>query len=187
MHDVNVRAVLDSDFEFLWWLHQVTMRDYVDKTWGWDDAFQARRFREAFLADRHQLEIVEAATDRIGCLRVVREPSRWFLAAIEIAPSHQRKGIGTALVETVCHGADTLGVPVELRVFKVNPAIGLYRRLGFALAGETHTHYLMLHEPVSAASYLARRYRSSAPTAPRTDRRRSPRRAADRLGPISAA
>ena len=102
MDDVTFRPALDGDFEFLWRLHQDTMRDYVDKTWGWDDAFQLQRFRETFQADRNGLEIIEAGGDPIGCLRVMREPERWYLAAIQIAPPHQRQGVGSAIITGLC-------------------------------------------------------------------------------------
>ena len=148
---VTLRPVLDEDFAFLWWLHQATMREYVEKTWGWDDAFQAQRFRDAFVANREGMAIVEGAAGRIGYLRVVRDQARWFLAGIVIAPSHQGQGIGGRLVASVCQDADALGVPVDLQVLKVNPAIRLYQRLGFALTGETATHYTLRHEPPRAA------------------------------------
>ena len=150
MGNVTLRPVLDEDFAFLWWLHQATMREYVEQTWGWDDAFQAQRFRDAFVADRDGM-IVEDAAERIGYLRVVRDQARWFLAAIVIAPSHQGQGIGGRLVTAVCQDAGALRMPVDLQVLKVNPAIRLYRRLGFALTGETATHYTLRHEPPGAA------------------------------------
>ena len=149
--NVTLRPVLDEDFAFLWWLHQATMREYVEKTWGWDDALQAQRFRDAFVADREGMAIVERAAERIGYLRVVRYRPRWFLAAIVIAPTHQRQGIGGRLVASVCQDADALGVPVDLQVLKVNPAIRLYQRLGFVLTGETGTHFTLRHEPPRAA------------------------------------
>ena len=82
---------------------------------------------------------------------MVRDQTRWFLAAIVIAPAHQRQGIGGRLVASVCHDADALGMPVDLQVLKVNPAIRLYQRLGFVLTGETATHYTLRHEPPPAA------------------------------------
>ena len=69
---------------------------------GLDDTFQLQRFRGTFQADRDELEIIEAGGAPIGCLRVMREPERWFLAAIEIAPSHQRQGVGSAIITRLC-------------------------------------------------------------------------------------
>ena len=148
MDGVTVRPALDGDFEFLWRLHQATMRDYVDKTWGWEDAFQLQRFRQTFQADRDGVEIIEAGGDPIGCLRVARERERWFLAAIEIAPSHQRQGVGSAVITRLCQCADAVGLPVDLRVLKVNPAIELYQRLGFTVTGAIETHFMMRRQPL---------------------------------------
>ena len=143
MHEMRVRPSRPSDYDFLWWLHQATMKEYVDKTWGWDGDVQARAFQHAFETDHEGLQIIEYTGERIGYIRVVAEPSRLFLAAIELAPSHQRRGIGTALIEDVCGRADSMELPVELHVLKVNPAKHLYERLGFVTQGETETHYLM--------------------------------------------
>ena len=30
-------------------MHVATMKDYVDQTWGWDDAFQESVFRERYV------------------------------------------------------------------------------------------------------------------------------------------
>ncbi len=149
--EIRVRAAAATDYDFLWWLHQVTMKDYVDRTWGWDHEFQATRFRDAFATDQTELQIVQCAAESIGYIRVVEEPARLFLAAIEIAPSYQRRGIGTSLIEGVCGRADSMGLPVELQVLKVNPATQLYERLGFTTQGETETHYLMRLDTTSAA------------------------------------
>jgi hypothetical protein len=92
MHEIRVRAAAASDYNFLWGLHQVTMKEYVDKTWGWNHDVQATRFRDAFATDLTKLQIIEYAAERIGFMRVVEEPTRVFLAAVEIAPCHQRRG-----------------------------------------------------------------------------------------------
>lgn len=66
------------------------------------------------------------------------------LEAMWVAPRHRRRGIGRALVDAVLTWARTRGVRgVRLMVTCDNePAIGLYRGLGFALTGQTkpHTH-----------------------------------------------
>jgi len=84
---VSLRPATQEDYDFLWWLHHTTMRPYVEKTWGWDEARQSQHFQERF--DPTTREIV------------------------------------------------------ELYVLKVNPARGLYERLGFAIIGETETHHIM--------------------------------------------
>jgi ribosomal protein S18 acetylase RimI-like enzyme len=125
------------------------MRSYVEKTWGWDEQWQADYFRDHF--DPTTREIIEYDGVPIGYISVERREDLIFLGVIEIAPDHQNRGIGTQLISALCDEADGRGVPVELQVLKVNPARRLYERLGFAVIGETDTHYLMRRLPESVA------------------------------------
>jgi RimJ/RimL family protein N-acetyltransferase len=147
---ISLRPATDEDYDFLWWLHCATLRSYVEQTWGWDEHWQAEYFRDRF--DPTTLEIIESDGAPIGCISVERRedcPSTGsgpciFLGLIEVAPDHQNRGIGTKLIRALLDEADRRSVPVELRVIKANhPARRLYERLGFAVVGETETHYLM--------------------------------------------
>jgi ribosomal protein S18 acetylase RimI-like enzyme len=70
-----------------------------------------------------------------------------FLSKIYILPQYQGRGIGTRLINGVLEEAHGRGLPVTLRVIRVNPARGLYERLGFVQVGETESHYLMEAAP----------------------------------------
>jgi ribosomal protein S18 acetylase RimI-like enzyme len=122
------------------------MRDYVDQTWGWDDAWQRRRFDENF--DPLPLQIIEKDGESIGYVSVRRPSDEIFLAAIEIAPQHQKQGIGSQLVRELLDEADRSRLAVRLLVLKVNPVRRLYERLGFQCRDETPTHYVMKREPL---------------------------------------
>jgi len=117
------------------------MRDYVDRTWGWDEAWQRSRFDENF--DHLPLQIIEKDGRPIGYISVRRPGNEIFLAAIEIAPEHQNPGIASQLVRELLDEADRSCLPAKLFVLKVNPARRLYERLGFQCSDETPTHYVM--------------------------------------------
>jgi len=117
------------------------MKPYVEKTWGWDEQWQAQRFHDHF--DPTRREIIEGDRVPVGCISVERREHCIFLSVIEIAPDYQNQGIGTRVIRSLLDEADGRGVPVELQVIKVNPARRLYEQLGFAVIGETETHYLM--------------------------------------------
>jgi GNAT superfamily N-acetyltransferase len=138
---ISLRPAIGEDYDLLWWLHCVTMRPYVEKTWGWDEQWQARYFRDHF--DPTTRQVIEGDGESIGCISVERREDCIFLTALEIAPDYQSRGIGTKLIQALCDEADDRSVPVELQVLKVNPARRLYEWLGFAVVGETETHYLM--------------------------------------------
>ena len=145
---ISLRPGAAEDREYLWWLHRETMREYVDKTWGWDEAWQRVKFDENF--DPLSLLIIERDGAPIGQISVQRPGDQVFLAAIEIAPEHQNQGIASQLINELLSESDQLHLPVKLRVLKVNPARRLYERLRFVCAGETPTHYLMRREPAHA-------------------------------------
>jgi ribosomal protein S18 acetylase RimI-like enzyme len=137
-----LRPAGDPDFQFLYELHEATMRDYVDATWGWDDQYQLEAFRKAFAPTSLSIVIVDGADN--GMIAVEPRAADVFLGAIEIHPRVQRRGVGAALVRRVIEEADARHVPVVLRVLKVNVgARRLYQRLGFVVVGETETHYDM--------------------------------------------
>ena len=146
---ITLRPADVGDREFLWWLHQATMREYVDKTWGWDDNWQRERFDAGFRPTA--LQIIECGQKTIGYISVERRPDEIFLVSIEIAPEFQSRGIATHLISRLFAEADEAGLPIRLFVLKVNPARRLYERLGFQCVEETTTHYVMKHSPETTA------------------------------------
>ena len=80
-------------------------------------------------------------------LEVLRSDGELNLANIRVAPEYQGQGIGTRLIGEMLREAHQQGLPVTLRVLKVNPARRLYERLGFVVVGETQTHHLMACSP----------------------------------------
>jgi ribosomal protein S18 acetylase RimI-like enzyme len=131
-----------GDFDFLYDLHKVTMREYVHATWGWDEVFQRQYFTQQFLQPPLSIVIVDGQPS--GSCTIMSRPADEFLMGIELHPRVQRRGIGAAIVREVIARAEARRVPAVLRVLKVNiGARRLYQRLGFAVVGETETHYDM--------------------------------------------
>jgi ribosomal protein S18 acetylase RimI-like enzyme len=83
----------------------------------------------------------------VGVFRVERREDSIFLSNIGIRPAYQGRGIGTKLIQDLLDEGRARGVPVELRVLKVNPARDLYERLGFTVTEEFETHWQMRWEP----------------------------------------
>ena len=90
--------------------------------------------------------VICAGDARIGRLRVVRTAGCIEIAGIQIDPSRQSHGIGTAVINEILDEGRRTGLPVELDVSKANPnAERLYTRLGFHRVGENDTDYRMRH------------------------------------------
>jgi ribosomal protein S18 acetylase RimI-like enzyme len=142
MQHVTLRPAFPQDAGFLYRLHKAALRDYVELTYGpWDEAWQRRRFLRSLNPD--ECQVIAFQGQDVGVVRTVERETEVFLSVIEILPPFQGKGIGTYVIRWVLDDAHRRGRPVVLQVFKVNPARGLYSRLGFVTVGETATHYQM--------------------------------------------
>jgi GNAT superfamily N-acetyltransferase len=69
-----------------------------------------------------------------------------WLDTVEIAPEHQGRGLGSAIVHAVLEEARSRDRPVGLQVNRANRARQLYERRGFVEVDTTETHYLMRAE-----------------------------------------
>ncbi|MFO6448568.1 GNAT family N-acetyltransferase [Erythrobacter sp. NE805] len=77
------------------------------------------------------------------------------LLLIAVVPEARRRGVGTALIERLFATARTRGTArIFLEMRRGNPAIALYRKLGFAPIGERKNYYRMANgERVDAITF----------------------------------
>jgi RimJ/RimL family protein N-acetyltransferase len=91
--------------------------------------------------------VAETPAGLVGRLSIARDngPQSHHVAelGLMVAGSERRRGIGTALIEEAVTWARGSGVTkLELHVFPHNePAIALYRKLGFTEEGQRKRHY----------------------------------------------
>lgn len=138
----TLRPATDEDFDFLYDLHEATLREYVAQVFGWDEADQRRRLRESLGRDARSIVIVDGVDS--GVVGIDERDGALYMHIVEIHPRLQRRGIGAALIRAFCEAAAARRLPAALSVFKVNVgARRLYQRLGFSIVGETETHYIM--------------------------------------------
>jgi ribosomal protein S18 acetylase RimI-like enzyme len=139
---ISFRPVTDDDYEYLYALNKRTMRDYAEQTYGpWNEAIARQIFAERWSPESTRIMVIDGQDG--GMLEVIPGDTSVWLANIRVAPEHQGQGIGTRLISEVLADAHGRGLPVTLRVLKVNPARRLYERLGFVVIGETEPQYLM--------------------------------------------
>ena len=127
-----LRQATADDERFLYELHREAMRDYVEITWGWNEAWQRTHFATSY-APLNNAVIVrnETVPADVGRISLTRH-WRWiFLRDIELAAAQRGHGIGSAILGAVIALAEDSDRHVELNVLACNPARHLYARLGF--------------------------------------------------------
>jgi ribosomal protein S18 acetylase RimI-like enzyme len=132
--DVHLRACQAQDFDFARQLYFETMRWAIERLFGWDQAHQEASFAGWFHPD--EVSIIVANGVDVGWIQQRQEAGAIFLGSIYVKSEMQRKGIGTRVIQMVLEVGRQRSQPVTLAVMKINPAIALYRRLGFRITHE---------------------------------------------------
>ena len=139
--DISLRQGKKADYAFLWNLHQSTMKDYVDKTWGWNQGFQKEYFDEQF--EPKNIRIIEKDEVSIGVIEFLEREHELCINNVQVDPVFQNKGIGSTILNRIIDDCNPEQRVVKLQVLKVNPAKLFYERLGFEIVGKTKTHFIM--------------------------------------------
>jgi ribosomal protein S18 acetylase RimI-like enzyme len=75
-----------------------------------------------------------------------------FLAQLFVDGPFRRRGIGSEVVRVLIEEAAQAGKALTLGVVKTNPAIGLYKRLGFRITHDDDRKFYMRRAVHEAAS-----------------------------------
>jgi GNAT superfamily N-acetyltransferase len=142
MSDIALRRAVKRDWDFVAFVTETCMRNYVEQTWGqWRPDSP-----DDFNAGIHQ--IIRCSGDDIGCIAIVDEPAVVVLKTLYILPGHQNRGIGAALMQRIIERADASKKPIQLRVLRVNPARSFYERHGFVVTHSTAERHFMARSPL---------------------------------------
>jgi ribosomal protein S18 acetylase RimI-like enzyme len=105
---------------------------------------QDRWYRAQYPQATFDVVVVEG--EPAGRLYVNRGEGEIRIVDIALLPEHRGGGVGTSLLRDLIAEADAAGKRLTIHVERLNPALRLYERLGFALA-EDKGVYLFLERP----------------------------------------
>ncbi|MCW6506783.1 GNAT family N-acetyltransferase [Lichenifustis flavocetrariae] len=83
----------------------------------------------------------------LGWIQVSSTKRRFHLDQLHLHAQWRGQGIGTFLLTSLTARATQTRRTVALDVIRGNPAIGLYRRMGFQIVGEDEEKFQMLWRP----------------------------------------
>lgn len=134
---INLRRAIINDLNILDSIHRQNMRGYVEQNYSWNDKLFKTNFvpNDYIVLQKHQ--------EIIGFFKIVPQNNSLYLGEIQIKSTYQNRGIGTTVLKIIIDRFLEKHRRIWLQVLKGNPAIRLYRRLGFKTFAETKTHYKM--------------------------------------------
>ncbi|MBR0850050.1 GNAT family N-acetyltransferase [Bradyrhizobium diazoefficiens] len=148
---LTFRHVTDADLPFLARVYASTREEELAAT-PWNDAQKAQFLDMQFRAQHtdYRRNYPEAdwlvamhGGEQIGRLYLGRWPDDHRILDIAFLTQHRSKGFGTALLRDLLDEAAAVGKPVSIHVEKFNPAMRLYRRLGFVTIEDQGVYDLM--------------------------------------------
>jgi hypothetical protein len=91
MLSVDLRSATDKDQAFLFESYKVTLKQYVDWAWGWDETFQRESFLKHFPIA--QFKVVSVVGSDAGGLYVEEQDSLRFIRLIYLRQSFRLKAL----------------------------------------------------------------------------------------------
>jgi GNAT superfamily N-acetyltransferase len=134
--EIKLRKCTQADYDWCHKLSEENMGPYVNKHWrGWDP----KLFSDNFIVERTM--IVEVNDEPIGFYEIEVKDRLGIIYGIQICESYRNKGIGTKIMGIIEDEFRSKGaITSKLRVFVDNPAVRLYKRLGYASNNEADSY-----------------------------------------------
>jgi ribosomal protein S18 acetylase RimI-like enzyme len=148
---LEFRPITDRDLPFLARVYASTRTEELAHV-QWSDEQKAGFLQMQFEAQHAHYQthytgadwlVIEFAGEPAGRLYIARWAREHRLIDIALLPQFRRRGFGTALLRDLMDEAQSAGKSLSIHVEKNNPAMQLYRRLGFAAVGEHGVYDLM--------------------------------------------
>lgn len=152
--EITLRPVTEADEEFLVSVYSSTRAaEMAQVPWSPEQketfvrmqyAAQKQHYAAEYPQASH--EILCAGAVPVGRLYLSRSEKAFHILDITVLPQHRNRGTGSTLLRRIMDEAGRAGKPVTIYIENFNPALELFRHLGFHTAAE-HGFQLLLRWP----------------------------------------
>ena len=138
---ISLQATSEADFEELFALRVLAMRESLQRLGRFDEQRSRERFRSSFDADwtRHIL----LAGERVGFVAVKPTDQGLLLDHLYIHPDTQGRGVGAQVLAAVLADADARRLPLFVTALRDSGSNRFYQRHGFIVVSDSEwdVHY----------------------------------------------
>jgi len=153
--NITFRKQLESDFPFLKKLYRTTREFELSHT-NWDEnqkesfsdsQFDAQYSHYSSSYDNIEFKIILHNDKPIGRLYLWETEHQIRIVDIALMPESTGKGIGTKILNSLIQQSEQSGKKLNIHVEYFNPALRLYKRLGFEKTDDTGMYFFMERYP----------------------------------------
>jgi len=144
-----LRATEPADVEVIAELRAMVMRADLERLGRFDERRVRQRLRDSL--SWQYTSIIEVDRELAGCVTVRPAQEGQWLEHFYLAPQHQGRGLGSAVLREVLARIDAQGVSLRLNVLQGSAAQRLYERHGFVVEAEDPIDVYMVRPPGAGA------------------------------------
>jgi GNAT superfamily N-acetyltransferase len=152
--DLRLRFFSERDIPFLKKIYFSTREEELKQVSHWTESMKEEFLTHQFTAQHEYYQknyiganflVIEKDKEIIGRL-YYKEGFEGSVRIIDIAllPKFQNQGLGTSILKDIIEYAKVIEQPITIHVESFNPAMELYKRLGFQKVSETNGVYHLL-------------------------------------------
>lgn len=151
----KLRQIKDADLPFLKKVYRSTREPELELT-GWPEEEKAKFIDFQFNAQHShymssyknaELNIIEWKNKEVGRLYIWETEQQIRIMDIALFSEFRGKGIGTSILNTLIEKSEKSNKKLNIHVEHNNPALELYKRLGFKKTDDTGIYYFMERFP----------------------------------------
>ncbi len=151
----TLRTIRDEDRDFLFRVYASTRAEELALT-DWDETQKQAFLAQQFEAQHHhyqthyqgaRFDLILLDGEPVGRLYVARWKEEIRIMDIALLPAFRNRAVGGGLLRDLLAEAAATNRRLTIHVERYNPALRLYRRLGFEPVGETGVYLLLAVEP----------------------------------------
>ena len=147
---IELRPAVPQDFEYCRRIYCSEMREMLEKL-HLDPTAHARGF--TYIWNEVCVRIIVVDGIDLGWIQTsVDDHGDMFIAQLFVEAQWQGRGIGTAVMQRLISEATRDGQSIWGYALKTNPAVQLYKRLGFRVVREGKDKFCMLRECTPSTS-----------------------------------
>lgn len=135
----SLRPAIASDFNFIWQLRVITLKEVISQSYGWDKPTQ-----RSYAAESLAGKIVLVKGNRVGVITISDWSDQLHLTFVALLPQYQGRGLGSQLIKYAQNKSTTERKPLSLQVLKNNPVKLFYEKHGFAVCDRNGTEKLLM-------------------------------------------
>jgi len=152
---IDLRIVEASDEDFLYSVYAGTRADEMARVdWNVEqqEAFLRMQFRAQtqFYVENYpgaEFQVIMLNDQLAGRLYIHKREAEIRIMDIALLPEFRGQGIGSRLLSNILEEGKNLNLPVTIHVEQFNPAMRLYRRMGFRPKEDKGVYLLMEWSP----------------------------------------